>query len=72
VRKAPKALSHIPNTNDTWDWEPSIHNDTDSLAREVFETPEETYNTGLLDVRGDPIVMVTTRNPIGFRAEIEE
>lgn len=58
----------------TWenDFEPIFQNDLSTLAREVFETTDEEYDTGVLDAKGNPIVRYVIRNPIGFRAVIEE
>ncbi len=45
----------------------------ETLAREVYDDLSDTeYDTGILDSNGAPIIHVVSRNPIGFRAEIEE
>ena len=45
----------------------------DHLAREIFETiVPEAYDTGLVDIKGEPIIREILKNGIGFRAEIYE
>ena len=74
VRKAPKAGPwQTPSYRDEDDWNYRHYNGLDSLARELYEDniPDQ-IDTGLLDKNGNHLVRNIYRNPIGFRANLDD
>jgi hypothetical protein len=73
--KVVPAKSYVWQTPDPYldGWVIRYYNEQGTRFTEVYDNPEPVEeDTGLVDKHGDPIIRVTTRNGIGFHADISK